>query len=165
MCNSSICPVCSGLQQRKGSQKSPFNNERKTRCSFALDGFKPSWDGPENLLLRLAAFPPAAGAPRTRGAAGALGGRPCQLCQVLLRGPAREAGAVHDVGVQHLQQQVIQRHHVLHLHGVQVVHAFVAAQLFQKGRQEPSVTPRRAFWVRRESFYLKWRMCESNMSR
>lgn len=47
---------------------------------------------------------------------------------LLLGGLARQTGAVHNVGVQHLQQQVIQRHHVLQLHAVEVVHAFVAAQ-------------------------------------
>lgn len=39
----------------------------------------------------------------------------------------RQTGAVHDVSVQHLQEQVIQRNHLLHLHAVQVVHAFVTA--------------------------------------
>ena len=38
-----------------------------------------------------------------------------------------QPGAVHDVGIQHLQEQVIQGHHVLHLHAVEVVHAFVTA--------------------------------------
>ncbi len=37
----------------------------------------------------------------------------------------RQTGAVHDVSVQHLQKQVIQRNHLLHLHAVEVVHAFV----------------------------------------
>ncbi len=50
----------------------------------------------------------------------------------LLGGAARETGAVHDVGIQHLQQQVIQRHHVLHFHAVEVVHAFVAAHMKRK---------------------------------
>lgn len=52
---------------------------------------------------------------------------------VWLGGAAGQAGAVHDVGVQHLQQQVVQRDHVLHLHAVQVVHAFVAAQSRDSG--------------------------------
>ena len=40
---------------------------------------------------------------------------------------------MHDVGVQHLQQQVVQRHHVLHLHAVEVVHALVAAEEREEG--------------------------------
>lgn len=35
--------------------------------------------------------------------------------------------AVHDMGIEHLQEQVIQRHNLLHFHAVQVVHTFVAA--------------------------------------
>lgn len=42
---------------------------------------------------------------------------------------------MHDVSVQHLQQQVVQRHDVLHLHAVQVVHAFVTAHWKKKGQQ------------------------------
>lgn len=34
---------------------------------------------------------------------------------------------VEAVSVQHLQQQVVQRHFVLALHAVEVLHAFVAA--------------------------------------
>lgn len=51
---------------------------------------------------------------------------------LLLQRLARQTGAVHDVGIQHLQQQVIQRHHVLHFHAVEVVHAFVTARLERK---------------------------------
>lgn len=55
--------------------------------------------------MRLATFPAAAGAPGAGGAASmavVLGGRPAWL-QVLLGGPVRQAGAVHDVGIQHFQ--------------------------------------------------------------
>lgn len=57
-------------------------------------------------LMRLTTFPAAAGAPGAGGAAGmavVLSGRPGWLCQVLLGGPVRQAGAVHDVGIQHFQ--------------------------------------------------------------
>lgn len=57
-------------------------------------------------LRRLATFPAAAGAPGAGGAAGVAlvpGGRPGGLCRALLGGPVRQAGAVHDVGVQHFQ--------------------------------------------------------------
>lgn len=37
------------------------------------------------------------------------------------------------VSVQHLQQQVVQRHFVLALHAVKVLHAFVAAGSVNKG--------------------------------
>lgn len=40
------------------------------------------------------------------------------------------------MGIQHLQQQVIQRYHVLPLHAVEVVHAFVAAQGEEEFGQE-----------------------------
>lgn len=46
----------------------------------------------------------------------------------LLHGRAPSAGrGVQAVGVQHLQQQVVERHHVLALHAVQMLHAFVTA--------------------------------------
>lgn len=54
----------------------------------------------------LTTFSAAAGAPGAGGAAGmavVFGGRPGRLCQVLLGGAVREAGAVHDVGIQHFQ--------------------------------------------------------------
>lgn len=88
-------------------------------------------DSPVWGLLGFACVPGAAGGPsRDLPQVGALrrGGR-----------LARQAGAVHDVGVQHLQQQVVQRHHVLHLHAVEVVHAFVAAQLRRKANGYYSV--------------------------
>lgn len=40
----------------------------------------------------------------------------------------RLAAAAADVGLQHLQQQVVDQHHVLPLHGGQVVHAFVTTE-------------------------------------
>lgn len=61
------------------------------------------------------------------------------LLGFLLGGSAGQTGAVHDVGVQHLQQQVIQRHHIFHFHAVEVVHAFVA-EMADVGEQHEQVS-------------------------
>lgn len=44
------------------------------------------------------------------------------------RGRSLAVAAAGRVGVQHLQQKVVDQNHVLPLHGGQVVHAFVATQ-------------------------------------
>lgn len=80
-------------------------------------------------LLGFTSASSAAGSPSIRGAASRAGG----LSRgILLLGSVRQPRAVHDVGVQHLQQQVVQRHNVLHFHAVEVVHAFVTTHLKRK---------------------------------
>lgn len=95
-------------------------------------------------LLGFLCGPSAAGSPGFgHVAAGSLplSGGLCWVDSILRGRLARQAGAVHDVSVQHLQQQVVQRHHVLHLHAVQVVHAFVATNAKQSQVLDGPVKP------------------------
>lgn len=51
----------------------------------------------------------------------------------------RPAVAAGRVGVQHLQEEVVHQHHVLPLHGGQMVHAFVTAERRQRGGESRKV--------------------------
>lgn len=113
--------------------------------------------------------------------------------RLLLGRLAWQTGAVHDVGIQHLQQEVIQRHHVLHFHAVEMVHALVTAYWevrkritdeaggFSLAQQwvywSQSCVPylyngatKSVYFQKKWTFkhifsYLAWRICDSNMSR
>lgn len=60
-------------------------------------------------------------APNTAGFAASLG-----------PGLGRTFRALDAVSIQHLQQQVVKRHSVLALHAVEMLHAFVAAEMARK---------------------------------
>lgn len=94
------------------------------------------------ILIRLLRFTSASSAAGSPGIWGAIttavwpSGSLPPVPGLLLGRVARQTGAVHDVGIQHLQQQVVQRHHVLHFHAVEVVHAFVAAHFEKKSKMK-----------------------------
>lgn len=57
----------------------------------------------------------------------------------LLRGPAHGVGGcVQAMGLQHLQQQVVQGHHVLALHVVQMFHTFVTTEDTERTTLDPT---------------------------
>lgn len=129
--------VCLRFTSDQRIQLSVFNYSWKASVLWAwlvcvcLKPVRSHWIWILIWLLGFTSGSSAAGSPGVWGATGrALGptGRHLRLIRgLLLTGSARETGAVHDVSVQHLQQQVVQRHHVFHLHAVKVVHAFVTA--------------------------------------
>lgn len=83
--------------------------------------------------------------------------------------------ALRRVGVQHLQQKIVQQHHVFSLHARQMLDSFVAIWTTrEENSRSLSAWSRRAKWQMRGKFlwdydsllrYLRCRICESSISR